>query len=117
MTSEASGYPPIGDLGLVGDGQSVALLGPDGQVEFFCPLRFDAPPLIWPLLDRQRGGHLHIAPVDDVTTTMTYLPDTAVLRYEYAGALARTRATIALRWPAEPEVQELLWLVEGSKGR
>ncbi len=117
MTGEASGYPAIGDLGLVGDGQSVALLGPDGQVEFFCPLRFDAPPLIWPLLDRQRGGHLHIAPVEDVTTTMTYLPDTAVLRYEYAGALGRARATIAMRWPAEPGVQELLWLVEGLEGQ
>jgi hypothetical protein len=39
MTQKASGYPPIGDLGLVGDGQSVALLGPEGHVEFLCPLR------------------------------------------------------------------------------
>jgi hypothetical protein len=30
MTQKASGYPPIGDLGVVGDGQSVALLGPEG---------------------------------------------------------------------------------------
>ncbi len=117
MISEPTGYPAIGDLGLVGDGQSVVLLGPNGQVEFFCPLRFDAPPVIWPLLDRQRGGHLHIAPVDDVKTTMSYLPDTAVLRYEYAGALGRARSTIAMRWPPEPGAQELLWLVEGLEGQ
>jgi hypothetical protein len=116
VTRQGSGYPSIGDLGLVGDGQSVALLGPDGHVEFFCPLRFDAPPLIWPLLDRQRGGHLHIAPVEDVTTTMTYLPDTAVLRYDYAGTFGRARS-IAMRWPVEPGTQELLWLAEGLEGQ
>jgi hypothetical protein len=117
MSSQASGYPPIGDLGVVGDGKSVALLGPDGHVEFFCPLRFDAPPLIWPLLDRQRGGDLHIGALDDVATTMTYLPDTAVLRYQYAGASGRARSTIAMRWPVEPGSQELLWLVEGREGK
>jgi GH15 family glucan-1,4-alpha-glucosidase len=117
MTQKASGYPPIGDLGLVGDGQSVALLGPDGHVEFFCPLRFDAPPLIWPLLDRQRGGDVHVGPADDVTTTITYLPDTAVLRYEYVGTSGRARSTIAMRWPADRGTQELLWLVEGLEGQ
>jgi GH15 family glucan-1,4-alpha-glucosidase len=117
VTQKASGYPPIGDLGVVGDGQSVALLGPEGHVEFFCPLRFDAPPLIWPLLDRQRGGFLNIAPVDEVTTTVTYLPDTAVLRYEYVGTSGRARSTIAMRWPIDRGTQELLWLVEGLEGQ
>ncbi len=117
MTAEPTGYPEIGDLGVIGDGQSVALLGPDGHVEFFCPLRFDAPPLIWPLLDRQRGGHLHITPVGEVSAARTYLPDTAVLRYDYTGSHGRARSTIAMRWPAEPGVQELLWLVEGLEGQ
>jgi hypothetical protein len=110
-------YPPIGDLAAIGDGQSLALLGRNGQVEFFCPLRFDAPPLVWPLLDRERGGHLHIAPVDDVVTTRSYLPDTAVLRCEHAGRLGRARTTLAMRWPPEPAVQEVVWLVEGLEGK
>jgi hypothetical protein len=60
---------------------------------------------------------LRIGPLDDVTTTTTYLPDTAVLRHEYAGASGRARSTIAMRWPVEPGSQELLWLVEGLEGQ
>ncbi len=117
MTVEPTRYPPIGDLAAIGDGRSLALLGQDGQVEFFCPLRFDAPPLVWPLLDRERGGRLSIAPVGDVVTSTSYLPDTAVLRCEHAGSRGRARSTVAMRWPPEPGVQEVLWLVEGVEGQ
>jgi GH15 family glucan-1,4-alpha-glucosidase len=116
VSTQRTTYPPIGDLAAIGDGQSLALLRQGGQVEFFCPLRFDAPPLIWPLLDRERGGHLHVAPVDEVITTTSYLPDTGVLRCEYQGSLGRARTTLAMRWPPEPGVQEVLWLVEGVEG-
>ncbi len=101
MTHELAGYPRIGDLAVVGDGQSVALLGPGGQVEFVCPLRFDAPPLIWPLLDRERGGQLHIGPVDDVHARLSYLPETPVVSCQYTGSLGRARSTIAMRWPCD----------------
>lgn len=43
----ADPYPPIGSLTAIGDGYSLALLGPDAAVEWWCPLRFDADPLIW----------------------------------------------------------------------
>jgi hypothetical protein len=117
VTHELAGYPRIGDLAVVGDGQSVALLGPGGQVEFVCPLRFDAPPLIWPLLDRERGGQLHIGPVDDVHARLSYLPETPVVSCQYTGSLGRARSTIAMRWPCEAGVQELLWLVEVVDGQ
>lgn len=64
--AEPDEYPAIADLAAIGDGHSLALLGPDARVEWFCPTRFDADPAVWPLLDRTRGGHLHIAPVDCV---------------------------------------------------
>ena len=50
------GFPDIGALAPLGDGLSAALVGPDAAVEFFCPLRFDAPALVFPVLDRRRGG-------------------------------------------------------------
>jgi GH15 family glucan-1,4-alpha-glucosidase len=83
--SEADAYPPLATLAAIGDGRSLALLGPDVRVEWFCPGRFDAPPAVWPILDRRRGGHLHIAPVDCVCTAVGYLPDTGVLRYGIGG--------------------------------
>ena len=36
---------------------------------------------------------------------------------EYTGSLGRARSTIAMRWPGEPGVQELLWLVECVDGQ
>lgn len=110
-------FPPIADLAAIGDGHSLALLGPDARVEWFCPTRFDADPAVWPLLDRARGGHLHIAPVDCVRTDMAYLPGTGVLRYEWAGSLGRARMTVAMRWPQEGQTQEILWLLEGLEGQ
>ncbi|XVN16075.1 hypothetical protein QZH46_09735 [Pseudomonas corrugata] len=49
-------YPSINSLAALGDGRSIAVIGPDGGLEWFCPGRFDAAPLIWPLLDRAHGG-------------------------------------------------------------
>lgn len=36
---------------LLGDGQSLALVTPDGVVDWWCAPRLDAPPLLWSLLD------------------------------------------------------------------
>lgn len=109
-------YPPIETLGAIGDGYSIALLGPNGAVEWYCPLRFDADPLVWPLLDRSRGGALRIAPEDAVDTGFQYVPDTAVLEYHWRRHDGEARARVAMKWPAEQGCQEILWLLEGQRG-
>ena len=48
--SDEDAFPDIGALAPLGDGRSAALVGPDAAIEFFCPLRFDAPALVFPLL-------------------------------------------------------------------
>ncbi|WP_157937107.1 glycoside hydrolase family 15 protein [Geodermatophilus chilensis] len=115
--SEPDVFPRLEALAAIGDGRSLALLGPDCRVEWFCPERLDAAPAVWPLLDRGRGGHLHIAPVSCVCTAVTYLPSTAVLRYEWQGRLGRGRTSVAMLWPPREGVQELLWLIEGLEGQ
>ena len=37
------GYLPIEEHGIVGDLRTVALIGTDGTVDWYCPSRFDAP--------------------------------------------------------------------------
>ena len=37
-----SGYLPLEDLGLIGDGATVALIGQDGSVPWLCVPGFDA---------------------------------------------------------------------------
>ncbi len=56
------GYPPLEDLGLIGDGSTVALVGHDGNICCLCLPRFDSEPLLCGLLDRERGGQFSITP-------------------------------------------------------
>ena len=57
-----AGYLPIEEHGIVGDLRTVALVGTDGTVDWYCPSRFDAPSLFGALLDamqRQRTLCVH----------------------------------------------------------
>jgi hypothetical protein len=56
------GYLPLEDLGLIGDGATVALVGLDGSIPWTCLPRFDSEPVFCGLLDRERGGHFTITP-------------------------------------------------------
>lgn len=49
------GYLPIEEHGIVGDLRTVALVGTDGTVDWYCPSRFDAPSLFGALLDARLG--------------------------------------------------------------
>ena len=51
------GYLPIEEHGIVGDLRTVALIGTDGTVDWYCPSRFDAPSLFGALLDAHKGGY------------------------------------------------------------
>ena len=78
--THAMRYLPIERHGMIGDLESVALVGTDGRIDWFCPQRFDAPSMFGALLDAERGGYFQIAPEGErVTSKQLYLPDTAVL--------------------------------------
>ena len=77
---DGSGYLPIEHHGLIGDLHTVALVGNEGTIDWFCPGRFDAPSMFGALLDSDAGGRFAIRPVDEAfTTKQLYLPGTAVL--------------------------------------
>jgi GH15 family glucan-1,4-alpha-glucosidase len=74
------GYLPIAEHGMIGDLHSVALVGTDGTIDWYCPRRFDSPSVFGALLDRRRGGFYRIAPADPgAVTRQLYQPDTNVL--------------------------------------
>ena len=73
-------YLPIAEHGLIGDLHTVALVGTDGTIDWYCCPRFDSPSVFGAILDDERGGHFRIRPADvDYTSKQMYLPDTAVL--------------------------------------
>ncbi len=73
-------YQPISDYGVIGDLHTVALVGKNGSIDWFCLPHFDSPSVFGSILDDQRGGHFQIAPCEtEFTTTQHYLPETNVL--------------------------------------
>ncbi|CAN5740530.1 glycoside hydrolase family 15 protein [soil metagenome] len=82
-----SRYPPIESHGVIGDLQTVALVGMDGCIDFLCLPTFDSPSLFASLLDSERGGQFLLRPVlNGVTHKQLYLPDTNVLLTRFLSA-------------------------------
>src|SRR5499426_2000387 len=76
----AGRYAAIGDYGVIGDLNSVALVGMDGSIDFLCLPDFDSPSVFAALVDTERGGRFQIAPVlEGAARKQLYLPDTNVL--------------------------------------
>ena len=73
-------YRPIAEHGVIGDLRSVALVGTDGTIDWYCCPRFDAPSVFGAILDDRRGGRFRIGPNEpDAIPKQLYLPDTNVL--------------------------------------
>ena len=62
-------YLPIAEHGVIGDLHTVALVGSDGTVDWYCSPRFDSPSIFASILDSERGGHYRIAPEAGAATT------------------------------------------------
>jgi GH15 family glucan-1,4-alpha-glucosidase len=60
-----TGYLPIADHGLIGDLHSVALVGTNGTIDWYCCPRLDSPSVFASILDVRRGGFYRLAPADD----------------------------------------------------
>ena len=77
--TRGGGYLPIAEHGVIGDLRSVALVGTDGTIDWYCCPRFDSPSVFGSILDSQRGGYYRLAPTSESSTKQLYLPDTNVL--------------------------------------
>jgi GH15 family glucan-1,4-alpha-glucosidase len=83
-----TGYLPIEEHGIVGDLRTVALVGTDGTVDWYCPSRFDAPSLFGALLDARKGGYFSLSTRTTQRPKQLYLPDTNILLTRFHGAEA-----------------------------
>src|SRR5262245_44586777 len=73
-------YLPIAEHGLIGDLHTVALVGTDGTIDWYCCPRFDSPSIFAAILDADRGGLFRISPdCDGWSSRQLYLPDTNIL--------------------------------------
>src|SRR4051812_27042049 len=73
-------YQPIENYGIIGDLNTIALVGLNGSIDFMCFPDFDSPAVFSALLDDQLGGKFQITPqFANMKTKQLYLPDTNVL--------------------------------------
>ncbi|MFF3906673.1 glycoside hydrolase family 15 protein [Streptomyces sp. NPDC001848] len=70
---------PIADHGLIGDMRTVALVGSDGTIDWYCCPAFDCPSVFGAILDAERGGSFELAATVPGRTKQFYFPDTNVL--------------------------------------
>ncbi len=74
------GYLPIAEHGLVGDLHTVALVGTNGTIDWYCCPAFDSPSVFGSILDANKGGFYALRPRADAwTSKQLYFPDTNVL--------------------------------------
>jgi len=73
-------YLPIEEHGMVGDLHTIALVGTNGTIDWYCCPAFDSPSVFGCILDKDRGGYYGLQPeAEEWTSKQLYLPDTNVL--------------------------------------
>ena len=79
-------YQPIENYGIIGDMHSVALVGMNGSIDWFCFPHFDSPSVFARILDDRIGGYFQIAPLDSAKSKQLYWPATNVLITRFLSA-------------------------------
>ena len=106
----------IQDYGLVGDGETCALIARDGSVDFLCWPQFDSDACFCALLGDERNGYWRIAPEErPAQSRRRYRGDTLVLETEFETASGAVRLTDFM--PRRGQHSSLVRIVEGVRGQ
>ena len=80
-------YEPIENYGVIGDLQTIALVGMNGSIDFMCFPHFDSPSIFAALLDHKKGGCFQLAPIlRGERRKQIYFPDTNMLLTRFLSA-------------------------------
>jgi GH15 family glucan-1,4-alpha-glucosidase len=73
-------YQPIENYGIIGNMRTVALVGMNGSIDWYCYPHFDSPSIFGAILDEKDGGCFRIsADADGARHKQYYWPSTNVL--------------------------------------
>jgi GH15 family glucan-1,4-alpha-glucosidase len=79
-------YTPIENYGVIGDLNTVALIGLNGSIDFMCFPDFDSPSVFAAMIDKNKGGYFQISPGNEgFKNKQLYLPDTNILLTRFLG--------------------------------
>lgn len=116
---DEQGYLPLENYGALGDGRSVALVGWDGSIDWWCVPHMDSPPLFDRLLAPDTGGFFSICPQEAYSVERRYLPNSNVLETVFITASGRACVTESLNSGPAGRLPwaELARRIEGIEGR
>jgi hypothetical protein len=100
MLARTDGFAPIESYGVIGDGQSAALVGRDGTIDWWAVPAIDSPPLFAALLDPKDGGRFTLEPTVPYEVKRRYLPGTNVLETTFSTDTGTVRVIDSLNQSA-----------------
>jgi GH15 family glucan-1,4-alpha-glucosidase len=109
--------PPgaIEDYAIIGDTQTLALVGRNGSIDWLCLPRFDSGACFAALLGSASNGRWRVAPRAPASrVTRRYRPDTLVLETEFQTAEGAARVIDFM--PIRGRAPDLIRVVEGLSG-
>jgi GH15 family glucan-1,4-alpha-glucosidase len=105
----------IEDYGLIGDTQTVALVGRDGSIDWLCAPRFDSAACFAALLGEPQHGRWLVAPSAEVRKTRrAYRGDSLVLETEFITDTGTVRVVDCM--PVRDRHVDIIRVVEGISG-
>jgi GH15 family glucan-1,4-alpha-glucosidase len=115
----AAGYQRIENYGIIGDLRTVALVGMDGSIDWYCYPHFDSPSVFAAILDDEKGGRFKLAPIGEgIVRKQLYWPDTNVLvnRFYSHDGVGQVMDTMPLLASTEEHRHQLLRRVSVIRG-
>src|ERR1700730_15644142 len=97
-------YLPIEDYGIIGNMRTVALVGINGSIDWYCSPNFDSPSIFGAILDDNKGGRFQIAPVADrVRGKQFYWPSTNILvtRFSHEDGISDLEDFMPVDFPSD----------------
>jgi GH15 family glucan-1,4-alpha-glucosidase len=113
-------YQPIENYGMIGNMRTVALVGMNGSIDWYCYPHFDSPSIFGAILDDKKGGCFQISvDSDGVRHKQFYWPSTNVLvtRFLMADGIAELEDFMPVGLPSNsPEYRHVYRRIRCVRG-